>query len=126
MRKLIAAVAFATLVASPAFAQSYMSTVGSGNITPRPYDPQMGAAHQPRAYEPQGVALAAAHRTASQDQLYLYSGDRPARRAVASRPSGRLYLYGGDAVQTERYRGGSGGDPNLDVQLRRESQQGQW
>jgi hypothetical protein len=125
MRKLIIAVALATLVGSPALAQSYMGSVGSGNIAPLPHDGQ--TEHWARPYEPRAAAPAAAHRATprSSDQLYLYSGDRPAR-GVTSRSSGRLYLYGGDAVQTERYRGGSGGDPNLDVQLRRESQQGQW
>jgi hypothetical protein len=34
MKKIIAAAAFATLVASPAFAQSYDPSVGSGNIAP--------------------------------------------------------------------------------------------
>jgi hypothetical protein len=37
MKTFIAAVALATLVASPAFAQSYDPDLGSGNITP-PYD----------------------------------------------------------------------------------------
>ena len=125
MRKLIATVALATLLGSPALAQSYMGSVGSGNIAPLAYDGQVG--HSARPYEPHAAAPAAAHRAAprSSDGLYLSSGDRPARRGVAPRSSG-LYLYGGDAASTERYRGGSGGDPNLDVQLRRESQQGQW
>lgn len=35
MKNIIAAVAFATLIASPAFAQSYDPSVGSGNIAPR-------------------------------------------------------------------------------------------
>jgi hypothetical protein len=37
MKMLVAAVALATLVASPAFAQSYDPDIGSGNIVP-PYD----------------------------------------------------------------------------------------
>jgi hypothetical protein len=35
MKKIIAVVAFATLIASPAFAQSYDPSVGSGNIAPQ-------------------------------------------------------------------------------------------
>ena len=35
MKMLVAAVAFATLVASPALAQSYEPDVGSGNIAPQ-------------------------------------------------------------------------------------------
>ena len=35
MKMLVAAVALATLVASPAFAQSYDPDVGSGNIVPQ-------------------------------------------------------------------------------------------
>jgi len=35
MRTIIAAAALATIVASPAFAQSYDPSVGSGNIAPR-------------------------------------------------------------------------------------------
>jgi len=37
MSKLIAAVALATLVAFPAFAQSYDPSVGSGNVNAGPY-----------------------------------------------------------------------------------------
>jgi len=37
MSKLIAAVALATLVAFPAFAQSYDPSVGSGNVNPGAY-----------------------------------------------------------------------------------------
>jgi hypothetical protein len=37
MKAFLAAVALATIVASPAFAQAYAPAIGSGNITP-PYD----------------------------------------------------------------------------------------
>ena len=37
MRKLITAAVFATIVASPAFAQSYDPDLGSGNIAPSDY-----------------------------------------------------------------------------------------
>ena len=35
MKMLVAAVAFATLIASPAFAQSYDPDIGSGNVAPQ-------------------------------------------------------------------------------------------
>jgi hypothetical protein len=37
MKKLFAAVAFATVVAAPAFAQSFDPSVGSGNLNATPY-----------------------------------------------------------------------------------------
>jgi hypothetical protein len=41
MKMLVAAVALATLVASPAFAQSYDPDIGTGNIVPPQDDPQV-------------------------------------------------------------------------------------
>jgi hypothetical protein len=124
MRMLIAAVALATIVASPASAQSYMGSVGSGNIAPRPYNPQAGVEHQARPYEPQAAAPAARQ---SSDRLYLYSGDRARKNSRATpRSSGRLYLYSGDRVQNGREAVPAYRDPNLEFQLNRESLQGQW
>ena len=37
MKNLVTAIALATLVASPAFAQSYDPDLGTGNIAPAPY-----------------------------------------------------------------------------------------
>ena len=37
MKNLVTAVALATLIASPAFAQSYDPDLGTGNIAPAPY-----------------------------------------------------------------------------------------
>jgi len=87
MRMLAASVALATLVASPAFAQSYHSSVGSGNI-----------AHPVLAPAPRIETRTVAPRAARQ---------------------GRLYLYNGNTVGNVR-------DPNLEFQLHRESQQGEW
>jgi len=87
MRTFVAAVALATLVASPAFAQSYHSSVGSGNI-----------AHPVLTPAPAIESYAVAPRATRQ---------------------GRLYLYNGDTVRNTR-------DPNLEFQLHRESQQGEW
>jgi hypothetical protein len=58
MTKIIAAVAIATVIASPAFAQAYDPSVGSGNIVSSPYrssptvasgKPHHAYAHSPRA-----------------------------------------------------------------------------
>jgi len=61
MRTTIAAVALATIIASPAWAQSYDPSVGSGNIAaqvtgPR-YTPYVGA-HGAYAQVPRGAPLA--------------------------------------------------------------------
>ena len=61
MRTTIAAVALATIIASPALAQSYDPSVGSGNIAaqvtaPR-YTPYVGA-HGAYAQVPRGAPLA--------------------------------------------------------------------
>jgi hypothetical protein len=88
MKMYVAAAALATLIASPAAAQSYSSSVGSGNI-----------AHPVSAPAP-----------------------RIEQRVVSPRSTarqGRLYLYNGEAVRNVR-------DPNLEFQLHRESQQGEW
>lgn len=90
MRMFVAAAALATLIASPAAAQSYHSSVGSGNIA-HPYSATpVAPIVQQRAAAPRGVAR-----------------------------QGRLYLYSGDTVRNAR-------DPNLEFQLHRESQQGEW
>jgi hypothetical protein len=57
MNKLIAAVALATVVASPAFAQSYDPSVGSGNLNSAPFNSgqsfQWGTPYNARAQAPQ-------------------------------------------------------------------------
>jgi hypothetical protein len=87
MRMFVAAAALATLIASPAAAQSYHSSVGSGNI-----------AHPVLTPAPTIERHTVAPRAARQ---------------------GRIYLYSGDTVRNAR-------DPNLEFQLHRESQQGEW
>jgi hypothetical protein len=58
MNKFIAAVALATLVATPALAQSYDPDLGTGNIAPAPYaaaqttDGFQAMAQAPRHYAP--------------------------------------------------------------------------
>ena len=63
MKMLVAAVALATLVASPAFAQSYDPDVGSGNVVP-----QADAANYLRAPLHQDDANAFAQVPAEQAQ----------------------------------------------------------
>ena len=92
MRMLLAAVALATLAGSPALAQSYTNSVGSGNIA----QPWFARSVTPSVERPTHVAPRA-----------------------TSRSSGRLYLYSGDRARTDV-------DPNLQFQLHRESQQGEW
>jgi hypothetical protein len=90
MRMFVAAAALATLIASPAAAQSYHSSVGSGNIA----HPYSATPYAPTIQQHHTVAPRAARQ-------------------------GRLYLYNGDTVRGAR-------DPNLEFQLHRESQQGEW
>ena len=60
MNRIVAAVAIATVIASPAFAQAYDPSVGSGNIVSSPYrssptvpngKPHHAYAHTPRAVQ---------------------------------------------------------------------------
>ena len=72
MKKLIAAAAVATALASPAFAQSYDPDVGSGNIAP-PLN-----AHAPRG---------AFHAYAGSQDRVLGAFDRVGRGSTVIRPS---------------------------------------
>ena len=75
MKMLVAAVALATLVASPAFAQSYDPDIGSGNVAPRAdaanylraplYRGQLGAFAQVPAPGPVGQTFHWPHYNAS-------------------------------------------------------------
>jgi hypothetical protein len=49
MSKLVAVVAFATVIPSPAFAQSFDPSVGSGNIAPQLVEDGALGAYAPRA-----------------------------------------------------------------------------
>jgi hypothetical protein len=66
MSKIVAALAIATVIASPAFAQSFDPSVGSGNIARSPYrsSPSVanGNAHQAYAQKPVESAPATARR----------------------------------------------------------------
>jgi len=71
MKRLLAAVAFATVVAAPAFAQSFDPSVGSGNLNATPYRGgqalQGGTPHDARARTRQlesrnGLRVSSGHR----------------------------------------------------------------
>ena len=71
MKKLLAAVAFATVVAAPAFAQSFDPSVGSGNLNATPYrggqtlqgDTPRDARAQTRQFESRhGLRVSRGHR----------------------------------------------------------------
>ena len=71
MKKLFAAVAFASVVAAPAFAQSFDPSVGSGNLNATPYRGgqtlQGGTPHDTRAQTRQlesrnGLRVSRGHR----------------------------------------------------------------
>jgi hypothetical protein len=68
MSKILAALAIATVTASPAFAQAYDPSVGSGNIVSSPYrtSPTVpnGTAHQAYARSPHSVQPRRSHITA--------------------------------------------------------------
>jgi hypothetical protein len=102
-----AAVAVATLVASPAFAQSYDPDIGSGNIAPVPGDSYAGWGGYQSGYN----AFA--------------SVPHHGHGAFAQVPAGRHFgapsaIYGLDG------RAYNDPDPNIRTQLRRESEQGEW
>jgi len=68
MSKILAALAIATVTASPAFAQAYDPSVGSGNIVSSPYrtNPTVpnGTAHHAYARSPRAVQSPRSHITA--------------------------------------------------------------
>ena len=101
MKMLAAAVALAALVASPAFAQSYDPDLGTGNVAPTSDDPAYVAAPNQGAFGafarvPEGGHTSRSHRAAA--AVYDLQGN----------------FYGADP------------DPNIRLQLRRESEEGEW
>jgi len=104
---LLASAAAIQLIASPAAAQSYDPSVGTGNLNSTPY----------------------AHTQAPAVQLRLARPDA-ARGAYARVPARGAYarVPGGPPVITESGRGGfnTDPDPNIRFQLNRESEQGEW
>jgi hypothetical protein len=103
-----AAVALATLVASPAFAQSYDPDLGSGNIAPPSDDPNYTAGVYQGGYN-----------------AFAWSPAQGGYGAFAQVPAGRHFrtpsaIYGLDG------RIYNDPDPNIRSQLRRESEQGEW
>ena len=97
MKRLATALALATLVASPAFAQSYDPDVGSGNIAP------------------------------SYGQTAKSSVNRDARSAFARVLPGATMSQSQNAVHDEQGNAvGTDPDPNIRFQLHRESEEGEW
>jgi hypothetical protein len=94
MKKLIIAASFATLLASPAFAQSYDPNVGSGNVIP----PASGFASNP------GYGAFAYAQPRSERLRGLH--------AQAMAP---------DAVDEDGHTIGQDPDPNVRLQLRRDA-----
>jgi hypothetical protein len=76
MKKLMAAVAFASVIASPALAQSYDPDIGSGNIAPWVYAP--AAPHQ--------LYLSAPFRNGRHHARHRHAGRGTARGAFAALP----------------------------------------
>ena len=91
MKKLIIGAAFATLLASPAFAQAYDPNVGSGNIVPPPAE-----------FAP--VANSFAYAPAHTQRLY----------------GARTQAIAPDVVQDGQYLG-QDPDANVRLQLRRDA-----
>jgi hypothetical protein len=105
-----AAVALATLAASPAFAQSYDPDIGSGNIAPPSDDPNYTA----------GVYQGGAN-------AFAWSPYQGGYGAFAQVPVGRHHVQSAPAIYGLDGRFyGTDPDPNIRSQLRRESEQGEW
>jgi hypothetical protein len=94
MKKLIIAAAFATLLASPAFAQAYNPNVGSGNVVPPPAGFASTTGYGAFAYAP-----------ARSEHL----------RGVHAQAMAR------DAVEQDGQTIGQDPDPNVRLQLRRDA-----
>ena len=115
MKKLIAAAAFATVLASPALAQSYDPDFGSGNIAPPLY------AQAPRS-------ASHAHARANYNSLAAFAQVRPGTvmagpRTGQARPGSAMVGPG-----IVRWDGAIARDPdpNIQFQLNREAEEGEW
>jgi hypothetical protein len=99
MKKLLTIIAVLTVVATPALAQSYDPSIGTGNIVANP--------------------AAASHQTASsaryQDAQSAFARVLPG----ASQLPNAVYGEQGNLVGTDP-------DPNIRFQLNREAEQGEW
>jgi len=101
MKKLIMAAALATVLASPAFAQAYDPDVGSGNIAPNySVEPGNDADH---------AAFARVH-----PRVLRHRGDLDAFARV------------GGGVVTPDGAVARDPDPNIQFQLNREAEEGEW
>jgi hypothetical protein len=72
MSRIVASLAIATVIASPAFAQSYDPSVGSGNIVSSPYrsspTPPNGTLQHVYAQFPRAVHSPRAHTTSRRER----------------------------------------------------------
>ena len=71
MSRIIAALAIATAFASPAFAQAWDPSVGSGNIVRSPYasNPTVPAYHHTYAHSPRAVHSSRAYTTSRRGRV---------------------------------------------------------
>jgi len=109
MKMLIAAAAFATLVASPAFAQSYDSDLGTGNIAPYPTKQALVAQDGSNAYA----------QSFRRTMRGPHKATRKAHRHIGTSNAWDAYNFQGSTDATDP-------DPNIRFQLNRESLQGGW
>jgi hypothetical protein len=101
MKKLITAAMLATVLTSPAFAQSYDPDIGSGNIAPN-YSAGPG-------YNPDHAAF-----------------DRAHGRAVPHRADVDAFARVNDGVVMPDGAVARDPDPNIQFQLNREAEEGEW
>ena len=99
MKRLLTIMAVLTVVATPALAQSYDPSIGTGNIVANP----AAASHQ--------TASSARHQDARSAFARVHPGVSQSPNAV--------YGEQGNLVGTDP-------DPNIRFQLNREAEQGEW
>ncbi len=99
MKKLLTIMAVLTVVATPALAQSYDPSIGSGNVVANP----AAVGHQ--------TAASAVHQDARSAFARVLPG--------ASQSPSAAYDEQGNLVGTDP-------DPNIRFQLNREAEQGEW
>ena len=102
MKKFITVAALATVLASPAFAQSYDPDLGSGNIAPN-YSAEPG-------YNPDHAAFARVHPRVTRHSAGV--------DAFARVNEGGVVMPDGAVARDP--------DPNIQFQLNREAEQGEW
>ena len=123
MKKLILAGAVIATMASPAFAQNYIPSQGSGNIAPMitPANPDgtfhyASTDHNVAARRYESMAHVAARRHESTVHFAARRHESTARNSYAQDVAGSGRVRG--------YSAGSDPDPNIQFQLNREAQEG--